>query len=325
MVTGADGFVGRAVCARLCATGHTVVAGLRSPDLWTAMNETVPAVGCFRVIGDLGSSLDLRGVCDDIEVVMHLAGRVHVMRESIADPLTEFRATNVAGTGRLVREAIQQNVRRFIFVSTVKVHGESTNGRPFSERDPDNPQDPYAVSKWEAEQDLKAIGRNTKLEVVIVRSPLVYGPGVRANFLRLIRLSDSPLPLPIPDTTNRRGLIGVRNLADFLVQCVYRERAANETFLVSDGNDISTRELMIRMGRALGRKVHFLPVPPCIFRMSGALLGRRAEVGRLLDSLSIDSSKARSRLSWLPPVDIDDELQSTARWYRQHCLKQRAV
>ncbi len=315
LVTGANGFVGRVVCARLAEAGYTAVAGLRNRQQWPIMREAVPAIRSYRILGDLRSPVDQQDALEGIDTVVHLAGRVHVMRESASDLLEEFRASNVVGTRRLALAASEDNVRRFVFVSTAKVNGETTEDVPFSESDSCNPRDHYALSKYEAEKELRCIGERTGMEVVIVRPPLVYGPGVRANFLRLLWVANLAMPLPIPDTGNRRSLVGVQNLADFLVQCVSHKGAANQTFLISDGEDISTRDLIAKLGQALGRKTHFLPFPAAGMRMAGKLLGREDEVSRLLDSLSIDSTKARSLLGWVPPVTLSAGLEATAQWY----------
>ena len=317
LVTGANGFVGQVVCARLVDAGHTAVAGLRSERQWPNMRESVPVVTSFRTLGDLSSQRDLRGALEGIDAVVHLAARVHVMHESAANPLEEFRICNVQGTRRLALAASERGVRRIVFVSTAKVNGETTPDAPFSENDPCDPRDPYALSKCEAERELQSIGERTGMEIVIVRPPLVYGPGVRANFLRLLRLASLAFPLPIPDTKNRRSLVGVQNLADFLVRCVSHEGAANQTFLVSDGEDLSTRDLTTRLGEALGRKVRFLPFPAAAMRMAGKLTHREDEVSRLLDSLWIDSTKARCLLEWAPPVTLDAGFEVTAQWYRR--------
>jgi nucleoside-diphosphate-sugar epimerase len=315
LVTGADGFVGKAVCRRLLESGCTPRAGLWTAQLWPVLQAAAPGVSDFAVIGDLGANPNLSAALKDVAVVVHLAARVHVMQDNAADPLHEFRRVNVAGTAALARAAAALDVRRLVFVSTAKVNGESTSGRAFAEEDPPAPQDPYAVSKWEAEEALRAVAEETGLEVVIVRPPLVYGPGVRANFLRLMRLVARGLPLLLPDTKNRRSLIGVENLADCLVRCVNHSGAANETFMVSDGEDVSTRELIARLARALGRSARFLPVPEFAVRLAARLVGKEAAVDRLLGSLVIDSGKARQRLGWKPPVTLDSGLAATARWY----------
>jgi nucleoside-diphosphate-sugar epimerase len=205
-----------------------------------------------------------------------------------------------------------------VFVSTVKVNGESTPRTPFTEDDPPDPQDPYAVSKWEAEEVLRSVGAKTGIEIVIVRPPLVYGPGVRANFLRLMTLAARGIPLPLPDTKNRRSLIGVENLADFLIQCVSHPMAANETFFLSDGEDVSTRELIVRLSLALGRSARFLPVPEFAVFLAARLAGKQAAADRLFGSLVVNSAKARQELGWTPPLTLDSGLAATARWYLEY-------
>jgi nucleoside-diphosphate-sugar epimerase len=315
LITGADGFVGKAVCRRLLESGLTPRAGLRNASLWPALKAATPGLDEFATIGDLGANPDLRLPLDDVSAVVHLAARLHIMHDNVLNPLNEFRRVNVGGTAALARAAAAQGVRRFVFVSSVKVNGESTAGRPFTEGDLPAPQDPYAVSKWEAEEALRGIAAETGLEVAIIRPPLVYGPGVRANFLRLMRLVERGLPLPLPNTNNRRSLIGVENLADCLVRCVMHPRAANHTFMVSDGQDVSTRELVVRLAPLLGRSAWFLPVSEVVLRLAARLVGKRSAVDRLLGSLEIDSSNVRRTLEWEPPVTLSCGLEATARWY----------
>jgi nucleoside-diphosphate-sugar epimerase len=315
LVTGADGFVGKAVCRRLLESGCTPRAGLRNASPWPALQAATPGLNEFAILGDLGANPNLNAALAEVSAVVHLAARVHVMNDTARNPLHEFRRVNVGGTASLARAAAEEGVRRFVFVSTVKVNGESTAGRPFTEQDLPAPQDPYAVSKWEAEEALRRISAETGLEVAIIRSPLVYGPGVRANFLRLMRLVERGLPLPLPDTNNRRSLIGVGNLADCLVRCITHSAAASQTFMVSDGEDVSTRELVVRMAPLLGRSARFLPVPELILRLAARLVGKRSAIDRLLGSLEIDSSKIRRTLDWEPPVTLGCGLETTARWY----------
>ena len=323
LVTGANGFVGKALCRRLLQGGYAPRAGLQSRALWPELQAATPGLCEFAVIGDLGANPNLNGALENVALVMHLAARVHIMYDDAVDPWKEYRRVNVEGTEALARAAAEQGVRRMVFVSTAKVNGESTSGRHFTEGDPPDPQDPYAVSKWEAEETLRSVAAKTGLEVAIVRPPLVYGPGVRANFLRLMRLVERGVPLPLPDTKNRRSLIGVENLADFLAQCVSHPEAANETFMVSDGEDVSTRELIARLARALGRSARFLPVPEFAVRLGARLAGKEAAVNRLFGSLVINSDKARRTLGWQPPVTLDSGLAATARWYRDSLRKLR--
>ena len=315
LVTGADGFVGKAVCRRLLRAGYAPRAGLWGSVLWPALQTATPGLSEFAVIGDLGANPNLNEALEDVAVIVHLAARVHIMHDVTVDPLTEYRRVNVGGTVALACAAAKWGVRRMVFVSTVKVNGESTSGRPFTEEDPPDPQDPYAVSKWEAEEALRAVAAKTGLEIAIVRPPLVYGPGVSANFLRLIRLVERGIPLPMPETKNRRSLIGVENLADFLVLCVSHPGAANETFMVSDGEDVSTRDLAAQLARALGRSGRFLTVPEVALRFAARLVGKEAAADRLLGSLTVSSDKARRTLGWKAPVTLDSGLAATARWY----------
>jgi nucleoside-diphosphate-sugar epimerase len=315
LVTGADGFVGKALCRSLLQHGYAPRAGLQSRALWPELQAATPGLSEFAVTGDLGANPDLNCALENVGVVVHLAARVHIMHDDTVDPLKEFRRVNVDGTEALARAAVEHGVCRMVFVSTAKVNGESTSGTPFTEGDPPDPKDHYAVSKWEAEEALRSLAAKTGLEVAIVRPPLVYGPGVRANFLRLMRLVERGIPLPLLHTKNRRSLIGVENLADFLALCASHPGAANETFMVCDGEDVSTRELIDRLARALGRSARFLPVPEFAMRFAARLVGKEAAVNRLFGSLTVSSDKARQRLGWKPPVTLDSGLAATARWY----------
>jgi nucleoside-diphosphate-sugar epimerase len=295
--------------------GHIPVAGLRDRAVWPALRAAVPGLEEYAVLGDVSATPFPAEGMDRVDVVIHLAARVHIMRDSASDPLRAFRRTNVEGTRAVAMAAAERGIRRMVFVSTAKVNGESTVNGAFTEKDPVNPQDPYAVSKSEAEEALRCIAAKTGLEVVVVRPPLVYGPGVRANFLRLMRMVERRMLLPLPDTKNCRSLLGVENLADFLVWCATHPRAANETYMVSDGEDVSTRELIARLARALGRPVRYVPVPEFVMRLAGKIVCKEAVVERLLGSLAVCSDKARQTPGWTPPVTLDDGLAATARWY----------
>lgn len=311
VVTGANGFVGRAVGRRLAAAGHAVHGAVRR-------NAALPE-GVTPVAGPvLSREADWRPVLDGMEAVVHLAARVHVMKDDAADPLAAFRAVNVAGTRALAEQAAATGVRRFVFVSSVKALGDGrADGRPYSEADAPAPRDPYGVSKWEAEQALREIAGRTGMEVVVVRPPLVYGPGVKGNFAALLRLVARGVPLPFGAIGNRRSLIGVENLADALRLCLEHPQAAGETFLVRDGEDVSTPDLVNRLAGAFGRPARLVPVPPAVLRLGLGVLGKGAAADRLLGSLTVDDARLRSRLGWTPPLTLDEGLARTVAAFRR--------
>ncbi|MDR0673710.1 MAG: NAD-dependent epimerase/dehydratase family protein [Zoogloeaceae bacterium] len=307
LVTGANGFIGRALSADLEAKGHEVARAMRS----------LSGIGAGRgevAVGDIDEKTDWRAALEGCEAVAHLAGRAHVMRERLADPLGEFRRINVGGTLNLARQAAALGARRFVFVSSIKVNGENTTGRPpFSEVDIAAPVDAYAISKWEAEQGLLAIGRETGMAIARVRPPLVYGPGVKGNFAALLRWARRNLPLPLDATRNRRSFVALENLVSFLALCVDLSRAdvENRLFLLADGEDVSTTELLKRLAQALGKRPWLLPVPEKALRLTARALGKAAIAERLLDSLAIDASAARA-LGWRPVISMADELRKMA-------------
>jgi nucleoside-diphosphate-sugar epimerase len=305
LVTGASGFIGRALCRTLMERGYSVRAALRGAGASPTASE------CVRV-GDLGEPMDWYPALRNIDAVVHLAARVHVMREQAKDPLNEFRRVNVAGTRRLLEMAADSGVRRFVYVSSIKVNGERTNGRPFDALDLPRPEDYYGQSKLEAEQAVKELAPASGIEWAIVRPPLVYGPGVGGNFRRLLQLVDSGLPLPLKFEANRRSLISVSNLADLLVLACYHPRAAGQVLLVSDGEDLSTAELIRRLAHAHGRSARFLPIPAALMERVGKTLGFSKQLGRLSDSLQVDSRAVRQLLDWYPPLTVDQALQQTA-------------
>jgi nucleoside-diphosphate-sugar epimerase len=308
LVTGASGFVGRAVVERLVADHrYRVRAALRRP-----LPDLAPPVE-QQLVADLDGTTDWRPALAGVKVLVHAAARVHVMRETHDDPLGAFRKVNVAGTLRLAQQAAEVGVRRLVFVSSVKVNGENTlPGHPFREDDGPAPSDPYGVSKREAEEGLFAIARATAMEVVIVRPPLVYGPGVKANFARLMRLLRRGIPLPFGAIDNRRTLVALDNLVDLIVTCIEHPAAANEIFLAGDAEDLSTTELLRRLGRALGKPARLVPLPPPWIEFAAGLAGQRAVAQRLCGSLQVDIGKARRVLGWQPPLDIDVALRVTA-------------
>ncbi len=308
LVTGASGFVGRAVVQRLAAERRwRVRAALRTP-----VEDFGPTVDQVR-IGDIGGDTDWTAALAGVDAIVHAAARVHVLNDSAPDPLREFRAVNVAGTLHLARSAATANVKRFVFLSSIKVNGESTlPGRPFRADDTPAPTDAYGISKREAEEGLLALAHASALQVVIVRSPLVYGPGVKANFASLMRLLRSGIPLPLGAIENRRTLVALDNLVDLLVTCLQHPAATNETFLAGDPEDLSTTDLLRRLGAALGKPARLFPVPTRWVEFAAALVGQRAVAHRLCRSLQVDISKAGQLLGWRPPQPVDAALRTTA-------------
>ena len=302
LVTGANGFVGLAVLQRLNVMSRFQAVGSvrRSAEL---TNATI--VGMGDLTGKTDWSLALAGA----DAVVHAAARVHVMHDTAADPLTVFRAVNVEGTLNLARQAAAAGVKRFVFISSVKVNGESTPpGQAFTESHAPNPQDAYGQSKHEAEQGLRQLAADTGMEVVIIRPPLVYGPGVKANFAALMRAVQRGWPLPLGAVHNQRSLVALDNLVDFIVTCITHTQAANQTFLVSDGQDLSTTELVRGMAQAAGMPARLLPVPVWALQAAATLLGKGDAVQRLCGNLQVDIAKARRLLGWVPPVSVMEGL-----------------
>ena len=305
LVTGANGLVGRAVVRRGIADGLTLRAATRRVvKEWPA---GVDAVAGLELAPGANWSAALTGV----DVVVHCAARVHVMRDTALDSLADFRRVNTAATLDLADQAATAGVRRLVFISTVFVSGMETFGTPFRADDPAVPSSPYAVSKHEAEEGLRAIARQSGLELVIVRPPLVYGPGVRGNFERMLLALRRGLPLPLGAVHNRRSLVGLDNLVDLILTCVHHPAAAQQTFLVSDGEDLSTTELLRRTAQALGRPAHLLPVPAAALQAVSNVLGQRELGRRLLGSLQVDIGKTRALLGWKPVLSVDEGLRRT--------------
>ncbi len=308
-VTGATGFVGRTLLKRCVALappdrpGSGVLAIARQ----SPTNKVVGAR--YAQVCIWSDNTDWQTVLADTDVLVHAAARVHVMADTAADPLAEFRRVNVLATLHLAREAATAGVKRFVFISSVKVNGEMTPpGQPFTADDIPAPLDPYGVSKMEAEQGLRQMATETGMEVVIIRPPLVYGPGVKANFAALLRAVQRGWPLPLGAIHNQRSLVALDNLVDFIVTCMTHPKAANQTFLVSDGQDLSTTELVRGMARAAGVSARLLPVPVWALQAGAALLGKGDAVQRLCGNLQVDISKARQLLGWVPPVSVDEGL-----------------
>lgn len=308
LVTGATGFVGRAVVDRLVADGVAVTASVR--------REPTDRSGVREIrVGDLGPSTDWSHALAGCDTVVHCAARVHVMRDASADPLAAYRAANVDGTLALARQAAAAGVRRFVFISSIKVNGEGTEaGKPFTASDAPRPVDPYGVSKLEAERALQDLAASVAMELVIIRPPLVYGPGVKANFLSMARWIARGVPLPFGDVNgNRRSFVALQNLVDLVATSLVHPGAAGQVFLVSDGEDLSTAELLRRTARALGVSSRLLPVPSGLLAAGAAMLGRRDLWQRLGGTLQVDISPTRERLAWTPPVSVDTGLRAAVQ------------
>lgn len=301
LVTGATGFVGQVLCADLAARGISYRPASRL------------ARQGFETIGTIDAGTDWSAALAGVNTVVHLAARVHVMDEKATDPLAAFRAANVEATLNLARQAAAAGARRFVFVSSIKVNGETTvAGRPFAAADQPAPLDPYGISKWEAEQALFALGRQTGMEIVAIRPPLVYGPGVKANFASLMGLVQRGIPLPFGRVANKRSLVFVGNLTDFILLCTHHPAAANRTFLVSDGVDLSIGQLVAALSRGMHRKARLLPVPPRLMEIAAQLLGKTPAAQRLLGSLQLDIAETRRATGWTPPFSADQGLTLTA-------------
>ena len=322
LVTGASGFVGQPLCQALASRGSLVRSATRRIPATEGLEH--PRLAEQVPIGNITSTTDWTAALRDVTTVVHLAARVHVMHDRAADPLADFRAVNVEGTRALAEQAVRHGVRRLVFVSSIKVNGESTaveGAEPsesvarsaFRESDDAQPQDPYAVSKWEAEQALREIAARSNLEVVIVRPPLVYGPHVKGNLLRLMQLIQRGVPLPFRGVRNQRSLISVWNLVDALVQCVKQPQAAGQTYLVSDGRDLSTEQLVRGLAAGLNKDPLLFSIPAGAGRFAARLVGKSAVWDRLFGSLVVDSSKIRRELNWQPPIAPEDGLLQTGQ------------
>lgn len=305
LVTGANGFVGRALCKELQARNEFARAAVRKVDV-------VPAVSEVIGVGQIDGSTDWARALSDIDVVVHLAGRAHVMKEHATDALEEFRKINVEGTANLARQAAVNGVKRFVYVSSIKVNGEKTaKGRCFAEDDKAAPRDSYGISKWEAEQALQRISHETGMQVVIVRPPLVYGPGAKGNFALMVRMIGRRAPLPFAAIQNQRSLIYVDNLVDALIRCATHPSAAGRLYLVKDGDDISTTGLLRLLGDAMGKPARLLWIPQWMLKTMAASIGKSAQLSRLLGSLCIDDARIRSELSWSAPYTLQDGIVRT--------------
>ena len=337
LVTGANGFIGTALCKKLLSKGCYVRGAVR-PDKSSFLSEKVIPARIKSIDGDT----DWKEAIEGVDTVVHLAARVHMLKDTDSNSLAVYRKVNVFGTERLANTAAENGVRRFVYLSSVKVNGEGTEirgrrselarrqsggvggqgGEPkefFSEKDVPEPHDPYAVSKWEAEQILRDVEADTGLEVVILRPPLVYGPGVKANFLRLFKIVERGIPLPFAKIDNQRSFIYLDNMIDAIITCINHPGAAGQTFLISDGEDVSTPELIRRIASVLGKPARLFSIPLFLMRLAGKLLGKSAATDRLFGSLTIDSAKIRRELEWKPPYTMKHGLKETAKWYKKSC------
>lgn len=305
LVTGSTGFVGSVLFAELKKLPEfRVVSAVRS--------AASPASDDVVVIGNIDGTTDYSVALNGVDVVVHAAARAHIMRDEVADPLAEYRKVNVEGTLNFAKHAVAAGVKRFVYISSIKVNGESTTGlSAFTEADSAKPEDSYGVSKQEAEEGLRLLAEETGLDVVIIRPPLVYGPGVKANFLSLVKLSATRLPLPFGSVNNKRSMVYVCNLVSFIIRCIQHPAAANQTFLVSDGEDVSLRNLVTYIRLCLGRSPRLLPVPVWLFKLAGSVTGKQGVVDRLVGDLQVDSTKARTLLEWVPPFTVSQGIEAT--------------
>lgn len=308
LITGATGFVGSLLVKKLEEIGLSYIAPSRSFDA---------SLDLSQYVGDIGPDTDWISVLSGVEVVIHLAARTHIMSNEAIDPLAEYRKINVDGTLNLAMQSATAGVKRFIFISSVKVNGESTTGGDaFVEGRPSTPEDAYGISKLEAEMGLQAISNETGMEVVIIRPPLVYGAGVKANFLNLIKLSTTRLPLPFGSINNRRSMIYVGNLVDFIFKCIDHPAAINQIFLVSDGEDVSLRYLITLIRSEFGNSSRLLPIPIALFKLVGICSGKKHVIDRLVGDLQVDSSKSRNLLGWVPPYSVEEGIAATVQDFK---------
>ena len=311
LVTGASGFVGRAVCEQALALGMKVRVSYRSSSSLPRLTGETEKIQ-IPFINDV---TDWSHAFAGIDVVVHLAARVHMVSDKGTQSLSLYREVNTAGTEHLARSAVASGVKRLVFVSTVKVNGEQTGYRPFEEEDPPRPEGAYAISKWESEEALNRIAAETGLGIVVLRPPLVYGQGVGANFLRLLGLIRSGIPLPLASVSNRRSLIYVKNLSDAILKCAVHSCASPRTYLVCDEQSVSTPELIEHIASLMGLRVRTFSCPPRLLNLAGELLGKSAEVARLLQSLVIDDRRIQSEIGWTPPYSLLEGLRETIDWY----------
>lgn len=303
LLTGATGFVGSALLAALQALpGLRISSAVRSAKAHDRVDHLV--------VGSIDGTTSYSAALGGVDIVIHAAARTHIMKDEKTDPLAEYRHVNVEGTLNLARQAAAAGVKRFIFISTIKVNGEATvNGKSYSADNKPAPEDAYGLSKLEAEQGLRQLATDTEMEVVIIRPPLVYGPGVKGNFASMINLVEKGLPLPLGAVHNKRSLVGIDNLVDLIIRCIDHPAAANQVFLAGDGDDLSTTELLHGVGKAMGKPARLIPVPAGLLQFGATLLGKKAMAQRLLGSLQVDISNTCELLDWQPPYTVEEGLR----------------
>ncbi|MCH8075827.1 MAG: SDR family oxidoreductase [SAR324 cluster bacterium] len=311
MVTGANGFTGRAICAYLRDKGYPVRGTVReggNPGDRTDMKSNA-------VVGDLLGEPDWSAALDGVDTIVHLAGMAHVLRETEGNSSAIYRQVNTLGTQRLAQAAVEAGVRRFVFTSTIVVNGISTPESPFRESDPVNPYGPYGKSKWDAEQSLLAIAAESGLETVVLRPPLMYGPGVKGNFLRLLHWVRRGAPLPLAGVKNQRSFLGIENFASLIDRCIAHPSAAGEIFLVSDGDNLSTPGLIKKLAQLMNRPARLFPMPSAVLGAMARLTGQSQAWQRLGGSLVVDAKKCRQLLEWHPPFTVNEGLREMVEWF----------
>ena len=316
LITGVNGFIGSALCAKMLFDGWTVRGTVRNAQHSNLLPPNLEPI----IIESIGSDIDWSKALNGVDSVVHLAALIHLKDNSGADQFRKFRYINTVATEHLARTAATSGCRRFIFLSSVKVNGEE-KAKPYTEKDIPKPIDPYGISKWEAEKLLHKISAETGMEVVIIRPPMVYGPNVKANFLLLFKVVERGIPLPMTSINNRRSFIYLGNLIDAVVTCIKHPKASGQTYFVSDGEDVSTPELIQRISYSLGKPTRLFPFPPVMLKIAGIITGKTVTIDRLLHSFSIDCSKISNELNWKAPFTMEQGLRETAQWYKERRQK----
>ncbi len=310
LITGSNGFLGKALCKSLLIKKYMIHASTRSK------NHNFPQEIVNFDVGDICSKTKWQNALLNIECIIHCAARTHVMKEKKYNILKSYRKINVDGTKNLAIQAASMGVKRFIFISSIKVNGEQTIGSSsFNTSSIPSPEDAYGISKWEAEQTLWDISKKTGLEVVIIRPPLIYGEGVKGNFLNLLDIIYRGVPLPLASIKNKRSFVGLQNLIDLIIRCINNPKAAGNTFLISDLETVSTSELINKLAKLMNKSSNLFSLPTFLIKLIASLTGKSLEVKRLLSSLQVDSSKTREVLDWTPSFSLDEGLEKTVKWY----------